>query len=79
MEETSGLINPLLPILYDDFKSRLDEIFGNFLTCISIDETNEYLLLNKSIFDNYDVNSADNNNLNKFTTTCYSKFMQDEK
>lgn len=77
MEEISGLINPLLPILYDDFKSGLDELFGNFLTCISIDENNDYILLNKSIFDNYDL---DNNNIdNKFTTTCYKKYQENNK
>jgi len=59
----------IIVLTYDIFIEKLDDLFGNFIRCISVDEDDNYILVNKNIIsiDNPDKNLID------FTTTVYQK------
>ena len=55
---------------YSIFISKIEEIFGNFILCISKDEDDKYLLINKGLI-NSDIII---NELESYMTTIYQKF-----
>lgn len=55
---------------YNLFINKIEEIFGNFILCVSKDEDEKYVLINKSLI-NSDIII---NELELFTTTIYQKY-----
>ena len=61
---------PTDTLTYELFIEKLEDIFGNFILCISKDEDNDYFLLNRNIINS---NIQDTDIFTTFTTTLYSK------
>jgi dTDP-4-dehydrorhamnose 3,5-epimerase-like enzyme len=77
LDESCVLINYLkkkfqiVNLDYNIFTNKLEELFGNFIYCVSKDEDSKYLLINRSL-----ISSSETENIKEFenfTTTLYQK------
>ena len=57
---------------YNIFNSKLEELFGNFIYCISKDEDSTYLLINRSLITSSEIENI--KDLENYTTTLYQKY-----
>ncbi len=77
LEDSCVLINYLkkkfqiVNLDYNNFTNKLEELFGNFIYCISKDEDNKYLLINRSLITSSETENI--KELENFTTTLYKK------